>query len=199
MFPNLSNKNSKFNGIYKNHELIILSSNLKMLFSTIKRTKKWMKTICLSLVISLSICLYLRIYQENLIPLFLPTTIRRSQNTYPCVSFCALEHFDELYEEPLTQNTKNIKRDAAHNYLMLWWNGNVCKETLLSINFTEVRIRFWLNFVQTCIPSTSITKNCNAINLEAPWDYLEPLCYTLSIPQKYEDTLQEPLRKGFAQ
>ena len=168
------------------------------MFTTINRTKNWMKTIFLSTVISLSVCLYIKIHPDkSLIPLFLRTTNKKSQHTFPCVSFCALELFDELYEEPIRQNIKNLTRNPAHNYLMLWWNGWTCKEKLLRVNFTEIRVRLRENFIPSCIPSTSIIKNCYAINSDAPWDYLEPLCYTLNFQQEYEDILHETLLPTF--
>ena len=80
---------------------------------------------------------------------------------------------------------------------MLWWNGWTCKEKLLRVNFTKIRVRLRENFIQSCIPSTSIIKNCYAINSDAPWDYLEPLCYTLNIRQEYEDILHETLLPTF--
>ena len=168
------------------------------MFAAINRTKNWMKTIFLSTVISLSVCLYIKILQDkSLIPLFLQTTNKKSQHTFPCASFCALELFDELYEEPIRQNIKNLTRKPAHNFLMLWWNGWTCKEKLLRVNFTEIRVRLRENFIQSCIPSTSIIKNCYAINSDAPWDYLEPLCYTLNIQQEYKDILHETLLPTF--
>ena len=105
------------------------------MFAAINRTKSWMKTIFLSTVISLSVCLCIKILQDkSLIPLFLRTANKKSQQTLPCASFCALELFDELYEEPIRQNIQNLTRNPAHNYLMLWWNGWTCKEKLLWYN-----------------------------------------------------------------
>ena len=161
----------------KTTKSFVSSFHLKMLFGAINRSQKWMKTVCLSTTISLTVCFYLKISQhKNFVPSFLLPTMNKIQHTNPCVSFCDLELFDELYEEPLKQNVRNLTRSVVHNYLTLWWNGLVCKETLLSINFTDVRARLRQNFAQTCIPSALIYKNCEAINKDAPWDYLEPLC-----------------------
>ena len=177
----------------------VSSFRLKMLFGAINRTQKWIKTVFFSTMISLTVCFYLKIYQhKSFVQLFLLHTTEKIQQTYPCVSFCDLDLFDEFSEEPLKQNIRNLTRSVAHNYLVLWWNGLVCKETLLSINFTDVRARLRKNFVQSCIPSALIYKNCEAINKDAPWDYLEPLCYTLNIPQEYEDILYESLQISFA-
>ena len=52
------------------------------MFTTINRTKNWMKTVFLSTIISLSVCLYIKVLQDkSLIPLFLQTTNKKSQHS----------------------------------------------------------------------------------------------------------------------
>ena len=149
-----------------------------------KRVHTSLKTMCLSVTVSFIIWFYFTILETTeIFPLPIKWKTKKEQSVYPCVTLCSLDLFADLFEGPLKQDVENL---TLSNYLLLWWDGLVCKEKLFNINYTEVNDIAKKNSVEKCIPSTFIYKKCKNINTEAPWDYLEPLCYTIHL-QEYGD------------
>ena len=176
--------NSVAKGTWENHWLLLaldiypITTVIIMVPNCVYR---WIRLLFLSVTISLTMFISLRFCQnKNFLELIFDNTTIKEANKYPCVSLCALDLIDDFFEGPLKIDVVNF---TSFNYLIFWWDGIICNEELLDINFTEVRLRHRNDFVDTCISSTFIYKHCKKINKDAPWDYLEPLCYTLHIQE----------------
>ena len=152
-----------------------------MSFSLTRHLHTSLKTMCFSVAVSFTLWFYFKLFQTTGI-LLLPTKSKpkNEQSIYPCITLCPLDLFTDLFEGPLKQDVENF---SLANYLILWWDGLHCTEQLLNINSTEVKDITKTHSVETCIPSTFICENCKKINTEAPWDYLEPLCYTIHLQE----------------
>ena len=152
-----------------------------MPFTSTKRLHTSLKTMCFSVTVSFAIWFYFKLCQTTIIfPLPTKGMTKKVQSSYPCFSLCPLDLFEDLFEGPLKQDSENL---TFANYLILWWDGLHCKEMLFNLNYTDVKDITKKNSVEACIPSTFIYKNCKNINTEAPWDYLEPLCYTIHLQE----------------
>ena len=157
---------------------------IKMNFNIRTKTlHHWYLTWGLSsiLILTIFVCLKSGFNKVGLLMMFKDNSSSHRKSLYPCVSLCALDLFDDFFESPLRIEVANI---TNFNYIQLWWDGLVCKENLLNINFTDLSVRLKDYFVDSCISSASIYNSCIHINKDAPWDYMEPLCYTLSIQDR---------------